>query len=111
MHIIAYVSDYSISNNHLGGHGSCDDHPVKLNQKKECQDPVFWHFCDHMCHSIYKDPTRMPHAYVGKFKCETVVGDAYVPTDLLSEEDCEDEESKYHHSRFIDCYCKEGVHI
>ena len=52
----------------------------------------------------------MPHAYVGKFKCETVVGDAYVPTDLLSEEDCEDEESKYHHSRFIDCYCKEGVY-
>ena len=31
---------------HEGGHGSCDDKPIKLNENKKCQDEVFWHFWD-----------------------------------------------------------------
>ena len=37
---------------------------------KNIKDPVYWYFCDHMCHSIYQNPERMPKAYVARFDCK-----------------------------------------
>ena len=37
--------------------------------------------------------------------------EGYIDTDLLNEEMCEDKHGHYHHSKWIDCYCKPEDHI
>ena len=37
--------------------------------------------------------------------------EGYIDTDLLNEEMCEDKHGHYHHSKWIDCYCKREDHI
>ena len=52
----------------------------------------------------------MPEAYVAKFDCKVVVEAGFINETLLNEEICEDEQSPYYHSKYIDCFCRPESH-